>query len=49
MWERFHCSEPMVQRVLLALAHEMPDVAFVTLVVPFHKKKDISYQNIEDS
>lgn len=48
MWERFHCLEPMVQ-VLFVLAHEVPGVAFVTWVVPFHCKAYISYQDIGDS
>jgi hypothetical protein len=46
VWERFRCSEPMV---LLALAHAVPGVAFVTWVVPFDTKRDNSYQNIGDS
>ena len=41
--------EPMVQRVLLALVHAKTGVAFETWVVPFHRKRDISYQNIGDS
>ena len=45
MWERFRCSEPRGQRVLLALAHAVADVAFEAWVVPFHTKKDTSYPN----
>ena len=46
MWERFRCSEPRGQRVLLALAHAVAGVAFVSWVVPFHMKKDTSYPDI---
>lgn len=49
VWERFRCSEPMKSRVVLALAHVVLGVAFVTCAVPYHTKVDISYQEIEDS